>query len=248
MSRAEMAALERIAAEYKHPDPGRQVDRQFIGWTVDRLLHWVRGPAVLELGFGDDQWTQKILERFGHSHVVDAAEGLLEMARTKYGGRVTTYASLFEQFYPDRRFDTVVASNVLEHVADPVQILTRASGWLAPGGHVLIVVPHADSIHRRLAVAMGLHARTDALGPTDRQLGHRRVYTLAALEQDVAAAGLHIRRRRGLLFKPLPQGMLAGLSDAVREGFMKLGDEFPMEYAASIALDCGRADSSIKHA
>jgi 2-polyprenyl-3-methyl-5-hydroxy-6-metoxy-1,4-benzoquinol methylase len=246
MSRAEMATLERIAEQYKHPDPGRLVDRQFTAWIVDRLLDWVRGPEVLELGFGDDQWTEKILERFGHSHVVDAAQELLEMARQRYGSRINTYASLFEELCPDRSFDTIVASYVLEHVEDPVAILTRASGWLAPGGHVLIVVPHADSIHRRLAVAMGLHARTDALGPTDRQMGHRRVYSIARMEQDIAAAGLRVHRRRGLQLKPLPQGMLSGFSGQLLEGLMKLGDELPMELAASIAFDCVRsADTPI---
>jgi 2-polyprenyl-3-methyl-5-hydroxy-6-metoxy-1,4-benzoquinol methylase len=238
MKLAEAATLERIADEYRRPDPGRLVDRQFLAWTVDRLLDWVKGPQVLELGFGDDQWTDKILARFGHSHVVDASERLLAHAKLKYGERITTYASLFEDFVPQRQFDTVVASYVLEHVEDPVQILTRAAGWLAPGGHVLVVVPHADSIHRRLAVAMGLQTRTDALGPTDRQMGHRRVYTIAAMERDITAAGLKSHRRKGLLLKPLPQGMLTGFTGTMLEGFMKLGDEAPMEYAASIAFDC----------
>jgi SAM-dependent methyltransferase len=243
MKLAEAATLERIADEYKRPDPGRLVDRQFLAWTVDRLLDWVKGPEVLELGFGDDQWTDKIIGRFGHSHVVDASERLLVQAQAKYGELLTTYSSLFEDFCPTKRFDTIVASYVLEHVEEPVQILSRAAGWLAPGGRVLVVVPHADSIHRRLAVAMGLQSRTDALGPTDRQMGHRRVYTIAAMERDIRAAGLQICHRRGLLLKPLPQGMLAGFTGAMLEGFMKLGDEAPMEYAASIAFDCVRADS-----
>jgi SAM-dependent methyltransferase len=243
MNSAEAATLERIAGEYIQPDPGRQVDCQFQAWTADRLLDWVAGPEVLELGFGDAQWTERILDRFGHSHVVDASEALLAVARERFGDCITTYASLFEDFTPDRSFNTVVASFVLEHVDDPVAVLARAAGWLAPGGRVLVAVPHADSIHRRLAVAMGMQARTDELGAMDRRIGHRRVYTIAVMERDIAAAGLKVYRRRGLLFKPLPQGVLAGLSDSQREGFMRLGDELPMEYAASIAFDCDRGDA-----
>jgi ubiquinone/menaquinone biosynthesis C-methylase UbiE len=241
MAEAETVLLERIAREYQQPDPGRVVDRRFLDWTVERLLPWIQGPDVLELGFGDDQWTARILARFGRTHIVDAARNLLDLAREKYGPSVTVYHSLFEEFSPDKSFDAIVASYVLEHVEDPVQVLTRAAGWLKPGGHVLIVVPHADSLHRRLAVCMGLQRTTDALGPTDRQMGHRRVYTIAHMEQDVRQAGLTVVRRHGSLLKPLPQGMMTGFSVALLEGFMKLGDEMPMEYASSIAFDCVRA-------
>jgi len=241
MAESEVLLLERIAREYQQPDPGRVVDRQFLDWTVERMLPWIQGPDVLELGFGDDQWTDKILARFGRSHIVDASDALLELAQEKYGWRVTVFHSLFEDFCPEKPFDTIVASYVLEHVEDPVQILTRAAGWLKPRGHVVIVVPHADSLHRRLAVCMGLQRTTDALGPTDRQMGHRRVYTIARMEEDVRQAGLRVVRRQGSLLKPLPQGMMTGFSAAMLAGFMKLGDEMPIEYASSIAFDCVRA-------
>ncbi len=243
MAQTETAMLERIAREYQHPDAGRVVDRKFLDWTVERMIPWIVGPDVLELGFGDDQWTSKVLANFGRTHVVDAARNLLDLAQEKYGARLVAYHSLFEEFTPDKGFDTIVASYVLEHVEGPVQVLRRAGGWLKPGGHVLIVVPHADSLHRRLAVCMGMQRTTDALGPTDRQMGHRRVYTIARMEQDVREAGLAVVRRQGSLLKPLPQGMMANFSPAMLEGFMKLGDEMPMEYASSIAFDCVRASS-----
>ena len=241
MVESETVLLERIAREYRQPDPGRLVDRQFLDWTVERMLPWIHGPDVLELGFGDDQWTGKILDRFGRTHVVDASRQLLNLAQKKYGPRLVAYHSLFEEFSPDKAFDTIVASYVLEHVEDPVQIMTRAAGWLKPKGHLLIVVPHADSLHRRLAVCMGLQRTTDALGQTDRQMGHRRVYTIARMEQDIREAGLAIVRRQGSLLKPLPQGMMTSFSRAMLEGFMKLGDQMPMEYSSSIAFDCVKA-------
>jgi hypothetical protein len=85
---------------------------------------------------------------------------------------------------------------------------------------------------------MGMQRTTDTLGPTDRQMGHRRVYTIARMEQDIRQAGLGVVRHRGFLLKPLPQGMMSGFTAAMLEGFMKLGDEMPMEFASSIAFDC----------
>src|SRR5262249_19805570 len=48
MVESETVLLERIAREYQQPDPGRLVDRQFLDWTVERMLPWIHGPDVLE--------------------------------------------------------------------------------------------------------------------------------------------------------------------------------------------------------
>lgn len=242
MNQTEAAALETIAQEYQRPDPGRLVDRRYQGWCVDRLIDWVKGPEVLELGFGDAQWTERLMVQFGHSHVVDASASLVQMAREKYRERISAYVSLFEDFVPGKCFNTIIASYVLEHVESPVLVLRRAAGWLAPGGNIVISVPHAGSLHRRLAVAMGMQRYPGELGATDQRLGHRRVYTVADLERDVSDAGLIVRRTRGMHLKPLPQGMLADFEVPLLEGFMTLGDQLPMEYAASIAFDCVRTD------
>jgi trans-aconitate methyltransferase len=241
---AEKELLEKIAGEYTDPDPGRMVDRKFLALMVDRMLPWLKGPEILELGFGDDQWTGRIIERFGKSNIVDASDRLLEMARGKYGSRVTTFTSFFEEFAPEKKFDTIVASFVLEHVVDPVRVMKQAATWLAPGGHLLSIVPHADSSHRRLAVCMGIQKKTSDLGPTDAQMGHRRVYTIEHMEQDITEAGLQVARKRGMVFKPLPQAMMANLNDRQLDGFMKLGDEMPMEYAMCIAFDCTKRPTS----
>ena len=43
--------------------------------------------------------------------------------------------------YPDRRFDLVICSHVLEHVRDDRRALAEIARVLRPGGHAVIVVP-----------------------------------------------------------------------------------------------------------
>ena len=235
---SEMAKLDRVAQEYQEPDAGRGVDQKLISLLVGRAIPWMTGPEVLEMGSGDDQWTKRLIERFGYAHLVDGSRTLIETARKKYGARLTTYHSLFEECSPGKQFDTVLSSLVLEHVKDPVEVLAQAAGWLKPKGHLIVIVPNALSLHRRLAVAMGLARAADELGASDVRLGHRRVFTIERIEDALARAGLRVVREAGWLTKPLPQAMMTEFSDALLDGLMKLGDELPREYACFLAFDC----------
>lgn len=237
----EINALEKIAAEYVQPDPGRLVDKKNIAMIADRVMSWIKGPEVLEMGFGDDEWTSRIVRKFGHSNIIDAAKILLEIPKEKYGDAVTTYHSLFETFVPDKKFDTVIASFVLEHVEDPVSVLKDTLGWLNDDGKLIAIVPHADSLHRRLAVTMGLQEKTSDLGGTDIRMGHRRVYDLASFEDDIKAAGYNIEMKKGFLIKLIPQSLMANFSDEMLKGLMELGDQIPIEYTASIGFVCIKA-------
>jgi 2-polyprenyl-3-methyl-5-hydroxy-6-metoxy-1,4-benzoquinol methylase len=238
---SEMAKLDRISREYREPDAGRRVDQKLISLLVGRTIPWMTGPEVLEMGSGDDQWTQRLIEHFGHSHLVDGSRTLIEAAGKKYGAKLTTYHSLFEELKPGKQFDTVLCSLVLEHVEDPVKVLANAAQWLKPQGHLVVIVPNALSLHRRLAVAMGFSRAAGELGESDVRLGHRWVFTIERIEANLAQAGLQVMRKAGWFTKLLPQSMMTEFSDALLNGLMILGDELPWEHACFLAFDCRRS-------
>jgi ubiquinone/menaquinone biosynthesis C-methylase UbiE len=234
----EINALEKISDEYLKPDPGRIVDKKLVSMIVDEVLPWIEGPEVLEMGFGDDEWTTKIINKIGHSNIVDASTVLLKTSKEKYKDKIQTYESLFENFKPDKKFNTIISSYILEHVEDPVLVLKNALEWLAPTGKLIAIVPHAGSFHRRLAVAMNLHKNLTDLREIDHRMGHRRVYTLEAFDRDIIKAGFNIEKKTGFFAKFLPQYMMTSMSDKMLKGFMDLGMQLPIEYATSIAFVC----------
>ena len=122
--------LEEIAAKHVEPNAGQVFDAKMQYYDMDKLLPYIIGPKVLELGYGDGMWTPKMIELFGESHVVDASEKLLNQVKGMYGNKVNVYPSLFEQFTPPFLFNTIIATHVLEHVDDPVAVLRRCATWL----------------------------------------------------------------------------------------------------------------------
>jgi len=234
----EFLDLQKISDEYIKPDPGRIVDKKLLSLIVSEIIPLISGSNVLEMGFGDDQWTSKIIEKVEHTHIVDASSILLETCKEKYKDAVTCYESFFEEFTPEKKFDTIIASYILEHVEDPVLVLSKAIEWLKDDGTLIAIVPHAGSLHRRLAVEMGIQKEVSDLGDTDFQMGHRRVYSLTAFENDITKAGYNIVDKIGLNIKLLPQGMMTQFSDEMLVGLMKLSKNLPIEYSSAIAFIC----------
>lgn len=202
---------------------GSGVYSNIVEFTHDAIAPYFLGPSGLEVGCANGMMTKFLSTSFWELHVVDAVEAYVQEAMLyAHGGTV----SLFEEFEPEEEWDTIVMAHFLEHVEDPVAILNHASKMLAPGGRVIVVVPNADSIHRRLGVEMGLLNKRTDLNTQDRMLGHRRVYTMEALRAD-AAEIFDIVASGGIFLKPFSFAQMEGLSDEVMRGLYQVGQDLP---------------------
>jgi 2-polyprenyl-3-methyl-5-hydroxy-6-metoxy-1,4-benzoquinol methylase len=130
----------------------------------------------------------------------------------------------------------VLALHVLEHVDDPVDLLAVIAGWLEPGGVLVVVTPNAESLHRRLAVKMGLHATLGDLSPRDHLVGHRRVYDLESLKRDIEAGGFSVTGEFGYFVKPLANFQMIDWDTAVLEGLNRMSSELPPALLANIGV------------
>ncbi len=233
-----IAKLDSIAEVHINKDPAQIVDSKVQAHDIEKILGQVKGPNVLEMGHGDGMWTERLIKEFGHSCIVDASRRLLDHARSRFSDRVRVFESLFEDFLPPDglRFNTVVATHVLEHVDDPVQVLRCARNWLAPEGRILIIVPNATSIHRQLAVQMGIQGTVYDLSPRDHVVGHQRVYDLAALKRDAQLAGFDVIYERGFFLKILPNDMMTGFRDDLLKALVDISDALPAEWMANIGI------------
>jgi SAM-dependent methyltransferase len=148
-------------------------------WLYSKLEADVRGE-VLEIGSGIGNLSRLIVESATRTVLSDMEPHYIDELRRTFAmdGRVVVARYDLGESPPleiaARRFDTIVAVNVVEHIADDHAAVATLAGLLNPGGKLVIYVP----------------ACPFAYGSLDRALGHYRRYTPAMLSELLSGAGL----------------------------------------------------------
>lgn len=172
-------------------------------YQVQSCLEHARGDSLLDMPCGDGSLTAMLTARFQRVVGVDASAAHLEEARKRLP-EVEFHHELIEELQLSERFDTITMLNVLEHVSDPVGVLKKASGFLADDGILLVHVPNAQAVNRKIAVLMGTLESCEELSPFDiNVVGHRRSYDLSSLCADIEASGLKTIATGGVFYKML---------------------------------------------
>jgi hypothetical protein len=157
----------------------------------------------LEMGSFDGSMTSQLLEFVDNLEVLEGSPILADQVREKFGGSVKVHVGWFEEFQPEQEYQQIFLVHGLEHVEDPVSVLTRAAGWLAEGGRLFVAVPNANALSRQIATKMGIVKSLQAVTEGERQHGHLRTYNLDTLLQDFGDAGLFIQESGGVVLKTL---------------------------------------------
>lgn len=164
--------------------------------------------TLLDLACGDGSITKHFEKAFEKVVGVDASPTHLEKAKAQNPG-ISFYESLIENYSPSERFDTVTMLNLLEHVEDPVEILQKAAGFLKPKGRLIVHVPNAEAMNRKIAVKMGTLLNLEELSPFDINVaGHRRSYMMDSFIGDIQKADLKVIKTGGVFFKMLSMAQM----------------------------------------
>ena len=231
--------LDTFRDEYLNPTPDRVVDQKVVRLLAEHVIKRLKGRSALELGVGDQIWTPMLVQKFAHVTTLDGSSDLLAAMKARIRSkRWNPVHTFFEEYKPLRRFDIVLITFVLEHVDDPLLILRMArQNWLRKGGTLAVAVPHALSLHRRLAVAMGLIQTPQELGTTDHRMGHLRCFTYTEMQVLLQKAGFTRIISQGAFTKAFPNGQLTACTDAQLRGLFKLGLHLPIEYSGTIYFE-----------
>jgi 2-polyprenyl-3-methyl-5-hydroxy-6-metoxy-1,4-benzoquinol methylase len=211
-------------------------DKRLIRFRYETIKSKLVGKRGLELGPAEGEMTQFLIQDFEELTIVEGSSELLKKIPDRTN--LVKVHSIFEDFQPDQAFDSIILEHVLEHVDDPLDLLRRVHKWLAPNGRLFVGVPNGNSIHRLVAVKMGMLDNPCQLNARDHALGHRRVYTHKTLRTAIEQSGLRVMEMGGVFFKPLSNGQIQeNWTEEMIQGFYELGKDFP-EIAAEIYAVC----------
>jgi 2-polyprenyl-3-methyl-5-hydroxy-6-metoxy-1,4-benzoquinol methylase len=217
--------LEDIA---QHSRYGAGVNRDTIHHSFRIFRRFSRPGSILEMGPAEGIMTDLLAELGQPLHLVEGADHFCEDLRRRHPTASVVH-SLFEDYAPPEvRFENIILGHVLEHVEDPVAILSKARAWLADGGLLFAAVPNSRSLHRQAAVIMGLLPFEEELNESDHYHGHRRVYNPESFRRDFLEAGLEIEVFGGYWLKPMSNGQIErDWSPEMLQAFMALGERYP---------------------
>lgn len=241
----ETRLLESVANRYFSPELAG-ANELYHEYLRDTIIPDAGGVSALEVGCGKGMWTSVLCERYDKVDIVDASETLLNVIKQQNAPKravVTIHHALIEDFEPPsgQTWQHVYMTFILEHLQDPVGVLRKLRPLLSPGGELVITVPNACSLHREVAVRMGLIGSVYELSANDRSLGHRRVYSMRRLVALVSRAGYRVVEKRCVGLKPLTLKQMAPLPLEVIHAFCVSGD-LCGTHGAYLALRATSAD------
>ena len=130
---------------------------------------------IIDVGAGIGQMTALLAGQAGEKNIigVEPDARFAQIFREQHPG-IRLVEGTVADLPPNTPCDTIVSINVLEHIPDHVEEMSRYHALLAPrNGRLCIFAP----------------ARQEIYSPIDKDFGHFRRYTKASLREALAGAG-----------------------------------------------------------
>lgn len=147
--------VRRFYDDHYYADDSEYADTGWHQRQVARRLGIRAGWRVLDIACGTGAWLAE-LERLGAKvHGIDISERAIEQASQRLPEADLRVGMAERLDYPDRHFDLVTCLGSLEHFLDQPAALVEMQRVIKPGGEVLLLVPNAGFLTRRLGLYAG---------------------------------------------------------------------------------------------
>jgi len=187
-------------------------DLEYGSWPRDRheaAIHFSQGGTrVLDVGCGNGLVLYNLRSTYTELHGIELSDASANTAKETLRDldAAITVADIERGLeYPDQHFDTIILSDVLEHLVDPWFGMAEVTRLARPRGRVLVMTPNIARLDARIKLLVGRFPSTAlkdegfALRSEDDLLdgGHLHYFTFSMLDKLFARYGFASLRHYG---------------------------------------------------
>lgn len=161
------------------------------GYLLGEIFPYISGEDILEIGSGIGTYTESFLKAGKNVTSIDTIPQINEMLRKRFGHRYPTFGFITGDISDDtivgrinKKFDTIVCLNVLEHVRDDEKAMSNMRRLIKADGRLILQVPALKFLY----------------GTLDKNLGHYRRYTLREIKDKMRDNGFSVDKHFYLYF------------------------------------------------
>ena len=158
------------------PGHYRRLARRFGPWDGKRLL---------DIGCGTGLWLRSATEFGAKAAGIDLSELALDVCRRSLPEAELHCGAAERLPFDDREFDFVSCLGALEHFLEPREALREMIRVAKPNASVLLLVPNAGFLTRRLGF----------YGGTEQVVAHEEVLSLPVWQELFESVGLSVEKR-----------------------------------------------------
>jgi 2-polyprenyl-3-methyl-5-hydroxy-6-metoxy-1,4-benzoquinol methylase len=220
--------------------------------TWYKMLHMVpEGASVLDIGCSSGNLGAALVkERKAQVDGVDITKSDVELAKKHLQNAWVSDIENDEKLPFEKTYDVIIFADVLEHMKDPVGVLTRIKKFLKPDGIVVFSIPNMAHISIRLQLLEGNFTYTET-GLLDYT--HLHFYNESEVRRIFDSAGYNIDKFNSTTFDYPPKLIkekLSNLGLKPNEDFLQLAAEKQaviFEYVGYASMSKSKAKAAKKY-
>lgn len=150
-------------------------------WVLNKFEKYLKGD-ILEVGCGIGNFT-KYLVKYGHVWALDINSEYVQRVNNLKDEKIKAGLGDIEKgkyFFGEKKFDSIICLNVLEHIEDDVTALINLKKLLKEGGFLILILP----------------AHQFLFGEIDKSIGHYRRYTKVSIKKMLLDHGFKLIKVR----------------------------------------------------
>lgn len=239
---AELRDIERYEQDYLDNPFEAELIRYRHRKTLETLQKY-RPARILEVGCGLQPLYQ-YFDRFDELVIFEPSSQFAELARAEAPSGVTVVTDELGEKYGEYedRFDLIVVSSLLHELEEPLALLKTVKAFAIEDGIVHINVPNANSLHRLLAVRMGLVDSVYEKSPRQVKYQQHHTFDQERLSDLAYSADLEIIFMETFFVKPFTHAQMQQLIDSgfltqeMLDGLYQLSKDLP-DLGAEIVMN-----------